>query len=132
MIVGRGGKRGKTSGRGGKGQTARSGHKKRPELRDFIKRIPKLRGRGVSGLRTIQTKPFVLNIEAIEKVFDVGSEVSLATLIEKKLISTQDGRIPVVKILASGEITKKLNIIGCKFSASTKAKVEKVGGSVKA
>lgn len=43
-IIGRGGKRGKTSGRGGKGQTARAGNKRRPELRDIIKRLPKLRG----------------------------------------------------------------------------------------
>ena len=44
QIIGRGGKRGKTSGRGGKGQTARSGNKRRPELRDIIKRLPKNRG----------------------------------------------------------------------------------------
>jgi large subunit ribosomal protein L15 len=44
--VGRGGTRGKTSGRGTKGQNARSGRKKRPEMRDIIKRLPKLRGRG--------------------------------------------------------------------------------------
>ena len=44
--VGRGGKRGKTSGRGTKGQKARSGHKIRPAFRDIIKKIPKLRGRG--------------------------------------------------------------------------------------
>ncbi len=43
-LVGRGGKRGKTAGRGGKGQTARSGNKRRPELRDIIKRLPKNRG----------------------------------------------------------------------------------------
>jgi len=43
-IVGRGGKRGKTAGRGGKGQTARAGNKRRPELRDIIKRLPKNRG----------------------------------------------------------------------------------------
>lgn len=43
-IVGRGGKHAKTSGRGGKGQTARSGNKRRPELRDIIKRLPKSRG----------------------------------------------------------------------------------------
>ena len=55
-VVGRGGKRGKTSGRGTKGQNARAGHKKRPELRDFIKRVPKLRGRGKSSLKSIQTK----------------------------------------------------------------------------
>lgn len=54
--VGRGGKRGKTAGRGTKGQNARAGRKKRPELRDFIKRVPKLRGRGKQGLRSRQTK----------------------------------------------------------------------------
>ncbi|OGI91481.1 hypothetical protein A2933_01940 [Candidatus Nomurabacteria bacterium RIFCSPLOWO2_01_FULL_46_18] len=43
-IVGRGGKHAKTSGRGGKGQTARAGNKRRPELRDIIKKLPKKRG----------------------------------------------------------------------------------------
>lgn len=43
-IVGRGGKHAKTAGRGGKGQTARSGNKRRPELRDIIKKLPKNRG----------------------------------------------------------------------------------------
>jgi large subunit ribosomal protein L15 len=55
-TVGRGGTRGKTSGRGTKGQNARAGHKKRPELRDFIKRVPKLRGRGKNSNKSFQTK----------------------------------------------------------------------------
>ncbi|MBX4195923.1 hypothetical protein KW796_03165 [Candidatus Parcubacteria bacterium] len=54
--VGRGGKRGKTSGRGTKGQNARAGRKKRPEIRDFIKRFPKLRGRGKSSFKSFQVK----------------------------------------------------------------------------
>lgn len=54
--VGRGGKRGKTSGKGTKGQNARAGRKKRPELRDFIKRFPKLRGRGINALKSFQPK----------------------------------------------------------------------------
>lgn len=54
--VGRGGTRGKTAGRGTKGQNARAGRKKRPELRDFIKRVPKLRGRGKSPLKSRQAK----------------------------------------------------------------------------
>lgn len=54
--VGRGGTRGKTSGRGTKGQNARAGHKNRPELRDTIKRVPKLRGRGKSSLKSRQTQ----------------------------------------------------------------------------
>lgn len=52
--AGRGGKRGKTAGRGTKGQNARAGRKKRPEIRDFIKRFPKLRGRGVHSLKSFQ------------------------------------------------------------------------------
>ena len=55
-TVGRGGTRGKTSGRGTKGQNARAGRKKRPELRDFIKRVPKLRGRGKNSNKSIQQK----------------------------------------------------------------------------
>lgn len=54
--VGRGGTRGKTSGRGTKGQNARAGRKKRPEMREIIKRIPKLRGRGKSSLKSFQIK----------------------------------------------------------------------------
>ena len=54
--VGRGGRRGKTAGRGTKGQNARAGRKKRPEIRDFIQHIPKLRGRGRSSLKSLQKK----------------------------------------------------------------------------
>lgn len=54
--VGRGGTRGKTAGRGTKGQNARAGRKKRPEMRDIIKRIPKLRGRGKSSLKSFQPR----------------------------------------------------------------------------
>jgi len=54
--VGRGGTRGKTAGRGTKGQNARAGRKKRPELRDIIKRVPKLRGRGKSSLKSFRPK----------------------------------------------------------------------------
>ena len=54
--VGRGGTRGKTAGRGTKGQNARAGRKKRPEMRDIIKRIPKLRGRGKSSLKSFKPK----------------------------------------------------------------------------
>lgn len=53
-IVGRGGKHAKTSGRGGKGQTARAGNKRRPELRDIIKKLPKNRGYQFKSIK----KPF--------------------------------------------------------------------------
>lgn len=131
MLVGRGGKRGKTSGRGGKGQTARAGNKKRPELRDFIKRIPKLRGRGVNQNKSVNTRPTIVNLDMIEAVFESGSIISPSTLIERKTISTLDGKIPSVKILGSGDITKKFTIENCLISKQAKEKVEKAGGSVK-
>jgi large subunit ribosomal protein L15 len=53
--VGRGGKRGKTSGHGHKGQSSRAGHKIRPEMRDIIKKLPKLRGHGKNRSRTVRT-----------------------------------------------------------------------------
>lgn len=52
-IVGRGGKHAKTSGRGGKGQTARAGNKRRPELRDIIKKLPKNRGYQFKSIRKV-------------------------------------------------------------------------------
>ncbi len=52
-IVGRGGKHAKTAGRGGKGQTARSGNKRRPELRDIIKRLPKNRGYQFKSIQSV-------------------------------------------------------------------------------
>lgn len=55
-IVGRGGKHAKTSGRGGKGQTARAGNKRRPELRDIIKKLPKKRGYQFKSV----SKPYVI------------------------------------------------------------------------
>lgn len=62
-IVGRGGKHAKTSGRGGKGQTARAGNKRRPELRDIIKKLPKNRGYKFKSKK----KPLVLASDKISK-----------------------------------------------------------------
>ncbi len=131
MIVARGGKRGKTSGRGGKGQTARAGNKRRPELRDFIKRIPKLRGRGVNPHKSIETKPLAINLGVIDAVAKAGSIITPKTLIEMKVISTFEGKIPRVKILAGGDISKKISVENCIVSKEAKAKIEKAGGSVK-
>jgi len=127
-IVGRGGKRGKTSGRGGKGQTARSGHKARPEWRDIIKKMPKLRG---YAFKSIQDKFVVVNVGQLEAVFSTGSSVTPAILVKKGVLETRSGKNPKVKILASGDLSKKLNISGCKVSAQARIKIEKAGGSVK-
>lgn len=131
VSVGRGGKRGKTSGRGTKGQNARSGHKKRPELRDFIKRIPKLRGRGVSSFKSIQPEFVVINLDNIEKAFKSGDIVNPGSLVAKGVVSLYKGIKPIIKILSTGEITKKINVSDCSVSASAKTKIEKAGGAVK-
>ncbi|MDO8590438.1 MAG: uL15 family ribosomal protein, partial [bacterium] len=130
VQVGRGSKRGKTSGRGGKGQTARAGHKIRPEIRDMIKRIPKLRGRGKNIFQSFQVKFVPVNLKLIEKHFAAGDSVNPDTLAVKGLAKGDRGEKPLVKILASGEITKKLIFSGCAVSASARAKIEKVGGEI--
>src|SRR3954468_19860712 len=102
MIVARGGKRGKTSGRGGKGQSARAGNKRRPEWRDIIKKLPKLRGRGKNSNKTVVTnvqKPEVVNLRALEAAFAANEAVTPATMIEKGIVSTWSGKIPRIKIL---------------------------------
>jgi large subunit ribosomal protein L15 len=129
--VGRGGKRGKTSGKGHKGQKARAGSKIRPEWRDIIKRLPKLRGRGVNQLKPINPKPQGVNVSTIESSFEAGAIISPKTLVAKKLVNKISGKLPTVKILGTGEITKKVVIIGCQISATAKEKVEKAGGTIK-
>lgn len=125
--VGRGGKRGKTAGRGTKGQKARAGHRIRPNMRDIIKKYPKLRGYKFS---STETKPEVINLATIELHFENGATVSPATLVEKKLIRTFAGRTPAIKILATGALTKKLNVTGCILSKTAVAAFEKAGGTV--
>ena len=127
-IVGRGGKRGKTSGRGGKGQTARAGHKVRPEWRDIIKKMPKLRGYSFKGF---QEKYIAVNVGQLEAIFPTGSSITPAILVKKEVLETRLGKNPKVKILALGELSKKFKISGCKVSAEAKTKIEKAGGTVK-
>lgn len=132
VQVGRGGKRGKTAGRGTKGQNARSNTRKRPELRDIIKKIPKKRGHGKNRAKSNYDKPkaFIVNLNILEQVFETGATVSPVTLLEKGiLVST---RLPKsgIKVLATGTLTKKLHITACMISESAKAKVLAVGGTV--
>ncbi len=130
IQVGRGSKRGKTSGRGGKGQTARAGHKIRPEIRDMIKRIPKLRGRGKNIFQGFQTDSLPVNLVLIEKHFSDGAIVNPEALSKAGLINLGKSANLTVKILGTGEVTKKFTISGCTISASAKQKIEKAGGKV--
>jgi large subunit ribosomal protein L15 len=126
-IVGRGGKRGKTAGRGTKGQKARAGHRIRPEARDLIKKLPKLRGRGKNTNVSIQTKPLAVNVETLERYFSSGDTVTYKELLSRGIAR---GTHAGAKVLGSGELTKKLAIVGLAVSAEAKRKVEAAGGSV--
>jgi large subunit ribosomal protein L15 len=128
IQVARGGKRGKTAGRGTKGQKARAGHRMRPEIRDLIKKLPKLRGRGANIFTSIQEKPQAVNLVDIQKAGI--TEVNLVTLLKAGVISRRNGRVPMVKILGTGEITSKVTVSNCTVSAAAKDKIEKAGGSI--
>jgi large subunit ribosomal protein L15 len=131
--VGRGGKRGKTAGRGGKGQTARAGHKIRPEVRDFIKKLPKLRGHGKNRSRSVRTNriPFAaVNLAALEATFTKGDTVSPATLLAKGLVRRAKGRAPEVKILGVGTLTKALTVHRCVLSTVAREAITKAGGTI--
>jgi large subunit ribosomal protein L15 len=129
VQVGRGGKRGKTAGRGTKGQKARSGHKMRPEIRDTIKKLPKLRGRGKNSFKSFAPKPVVVNLKAIEAAFANGDTVTPQTLVEKGLIRIRKGKAVSVKILSAGELSKKITVSGCAVSGSASEKIKAAGGS---
>jgi len=131
VAIGRGGRRGKTSGRGGKGQTARAGHKVRPEIRDLIKKLPKLRGRGKNINRSFEKRPTVFNINVLEKNFIEGETVSPTALVAKNLLQTISGQLPKVKILGNGQLSKKLIIENCLISQNARTIIEKAGGSIK-
>jgi large subunit ribosomal protein L15 len=127
VQLGRGGRHGKTAGRGGKGQTARAGNKRRPALRDIIKKIPKLRGYRFA---SIAEKMAGVNLEALDVAFATGETVTPEVLVAKNLVVTKNGKTPRVKILARGTLTKKLVVSGCVVSSAAKAAIEKMGGSV--
>jgi len=133
VRIGRGGKRGKTSGRGMKGQKARAGNSTRPEMREIIKKIPKLRGHGKNRAQTVNAERVLavpVNIAALEAAFDAGATVTPKTIVEAGIIRSRRGKAPLVKILGNGDLSKKLSVSDCKVSASAKEKIEKAGGSV--
>ncbi len=128
--IGRGGLRGKTSGRGHKGQKQHGGHGIRAEIRDQIKKLPKLKGRGKNSNKSIHTKPSVFSIAFIDSNFSAGDVVSPITLQEKGFLKGAMVRKAGVKILGNGEISKKIKIEGCMVSKSASEKISNSGGSV--
>jgi large subunit ribosomal protein L15 len=126
--IGRGGKKGTTSGKGSKGQTSRAGRKKVPIIRELIKKYPKLRG--YRAFR-IDNDFSVVNLDVLEKISKDGETINPENLIKKGIINKIKGRSPKVKILGKGKLTKKLVVENCKTSKTAKEAIEKAGGIIK-
>jgi len=126
--IGRGGKRGTTSGRGTKGQTSRSGSKKiRPEIYNLIKKFPKLRG---WKMKSFYERPVIVDLKKIPDTFKDDGLVNPHSLVANKLVELIGGKIPGIKIVGTAELNKKLVISGVLFSQAVKDKIEKAGGKV--
>lgn len=117
---------GKTSTRGNKGQNARKGHKQKLGFEGgqmpLVRRLPK---RGFNNAR-FSAKALGVNLADLEKRFESGAEITVETLMKAGF---SDNKRPKVKILATGEVTKKFTVkVPC--SAAAKAKIESAGGTV--
>ena len=128
---GHGSGRGKTAGRGTKGQKARTGGKIHRAFNGgqtrLSKRLPFMRGLGNSNT------PFrhdytIVNVSDLE-IFEAGSQVTPEELVEQGFMTKAQGK-GLVKILGDGEVDRALNVRAHKFSASARAKIEAAGGSV--
>jgi len=125
--IGRGGKKGTFCGKGVKGQSCRAGRKMQPMIRELIKRYPKLRGYRENP----KQRPLViLTLSFLDKNFETGDKITPDVLINKELIDKIKNRVPFVKVLANGEIKKKLTIENCEVSVTAKEKIEKAGGKI--
>ena len=117
---------GKTSGKGHKGQKARSGGSVRPGFEGgqmpLIRRLPK---RGFNNVN-FKTVYGIVNLDDLND-FAEGATVDEAALRQEGLVR---GKVDGIKILARGELTKKLTIAGAKFSEAAKVKLEAAGGTV--
>ena len=116
---------GKTAGRGSKGQKSRSGYSRRWGFEGgqmpLVRRIPK---RGFTNIFRVEFQ--VVNFRDLERVFSEGDTVSPEVLVEKGLV--RGGKRPI-KVLADGNLSKKLIVQAHKFSGSARAGIEKAGGS---
>jgi large subunit ribosomal protein L15 len=128
---GHGSGRGKTAGRGTKGQKARTGGHLHRAFNGGQTRLSKRLAfrRGLGNSNTPFRKEYaVLNLSEL-LVFEAGAQVGPEHLVEQKLITPAEGR-GLVKILGDGEVNHALAVRAHKFSASARAKIEAAGGSV--
>jgi len=124
---GRGSGTGKTSGKGVKGQKARPGHHG-PRIGFEGGQMPMKMRIAKRGFKNpFRVEAFPMNLKTLEQIFDAGATVDLESLPAKGLVPK---RVDCLKILAEGELTKKLTVKAHRFSASAKEKIEKAGGTV--
>ena len=121
---GRGSGLGKTSGRGHKGAAARSGWKRRYHYEGgqipMVRHMPK---RGFSNY-LFESKYDVVNLGEIERNFEAGETVRLEVLVERGVVKAKHGRL---KVLAEGELKKKVHIVAHAASETALKKIEGVG-----
>jgi large subunit ribosomal protein L15 len=124
---GEGGGHGKTSTRGGKGQSARSGSSIRPGFEGGqMPLYRKLPHRGFNNYE-FRTEIAVVNVGDLARLDAAVTEVTAVSLAAAGLI--RSGEV-VVKVLGDGELTRAFKVTAAKFSAGAKAKIEAAGGSV--
>jgi large subunit ribosomal protein L15 len=123
--IGRGGKRGTTSGRGQKGQKSRAGRRIRPAARDLIMRMPKKRGSGKNKNRRKSLPSLALSLDKLQNMQE--QQITRELLLKLRLL--RDAKQPV-KILASGTITTAKEISGIQVSKAAREKIEKAGGKI--
>ncbi len=128
---GHGSGRGKTAGRGTKGQKARTGGKIHRAFNGgqtrLSKRLPFVRGLGNSNT-AFRDEYTIVNVDDLE-LFEAGSQVKPENLLAQGLMTRAEGR-GLIKVLGDGEIDRALTVHAHKFSASARAKIEAAGGAV--
>ncbi len=96
-------------------------------MRDTIKKLPKLRGYGINRAKTAvfrDPKRFAsVNVGQLN-IFENGEVVNPASLLAKGLIELRHGKLPKVKILGTGEITKKIKVESCTMSKTAEEKLK--------
>jgi len=126
--IGRGGKKGTYSGKGIKGQKSRAGKKLVPVVRGIIKKYHKLKGYRFNGIN--KEKIATINLTLLNNKFNNNEIISPGVLVEKRLIRKINGKIPLVKILGNGNLTKTFIFKDCKFSKSAEEKIKKIENNI--
>lgn len=130
-IVGRGGKRGTTAGRGTKGQRARAGHRIRPALRDELKKLPKHRGYRFNSRLALRR---AISLSELVGKFEANETVTPSSLVAKGLLGNLREAFKLLAVSnrpkQSAKFNLKLTIKNCSISESAKAEVVAAGGQV--